>query len=251
MVHSFDGHTRNVCSVLFHPKLSIIVSASEDGTCRIWQSATYRAAATVNYGMERAWSLSACPDLNKLAIGFDKGCVCVELESVDPDSLMDGTSNEVWVMNNETKTGAARRTARLGDTTIDGGGQRVRGGACELPPPARLHDDKENFGAACGNEFTIQTPKALQRSIRHPRRRFPGGPRLRITWRVMVPLVIFIHFMLFNQAVLPGSQYFNSVWVTLMGKDLIWVDRFVSPNPEGEYLYLRGGAAVGLMNKVF
>ena len=33
-----EGHSNNVCSVVFHPRLPIIVSASEDGTVRIWHS---------------------------------------------------------------------------------------------------------------------------------------------------------------------------------------------------------------------
>ena len=38
IVHSLEGHTHNVCAVLFHPKLPIIASASEDGTVRIWDA---------------------------------------------------------------------------------------------------------------------------------------------------------------------------------------------------------------------
>jgi len=59
IVQSLDGHSHNVCSVLFHPKLPVIISAGEDGTVRIWQSATYRAETTLNYGMERSWALAA------------------------------------------------------------------------------------------------------------------------------------------------------------------------------------------------
>lgn len=41
-IQTLEGHTENVTSVLFHPKLPIIVTGSEDGTIRIWHSVTYR-----------------------------------------------------------------------------------------------------------------------------------------------------------------------------------------------------------------
>ena len=89
---------------MFHPKLPIIASASEDGTVRIWQSTTYRAETTLNYGMERAWALAASPQTNKLAIGFDEGCVCIELGSDDPVASMDSTGKVVWATNNDIQT---------------------------------------------------------------------------------------------------------------------------------------------------
>ena len=36
---TLEGHSNNVCSCLFHPRLPIIVSASEDGTVRVWDGA--------------------------------------------------------------------------------------------------------------------------------------------------------------------------------------------------------------------
>lgn len=49
-IQVLEGHTENVTSVLFHPKLPIIVTGSEDGTIRIWHSVTYRCEMTLNYG---------------------------------------------------------------------------------------------------------------------------------------------------------------------------------------------------------
>ena len=55
----------NVSCVAFHPELPIIISGSEDGTVKIWQSTTYRLEHTLNYGMERAWSLAYLKGSNK------------------------------------------------------------------------------------------------------------------------------------------------------------------------------------------
>jgi len=71
-IQVLDGHNNNVCSVLFHPRLPVLVTAAEDGTVRIWHSTTYRAETTLNYGMERAWTLAAAQDAKKLAVGCVK-----------------------------------------------------------------------------------------------------------------------------------------------------------------------------------
>lgn len=167
IVHSLEGHTHNVCAVIFHPKLPIIASASEDGTVRIWQSTTYRAETTLNYSMERAWALAASPDSNKLAIGFDEGCVCIELGSDDPVASMDSTGKVVWATNNEIKTASIRGVSGSGDDAIPDG-ERLPIvprdlGACELFPQMLKHNCNGRFISVCGDgEFIIYTAQALR-----------------------------------------------------------------------------------------
>jgi coatomer subunit beta' len=167
IVHSLEGHTHNVCAVLFHPKLPIIASASEDGTVRIWQSTTYRAETTLNYGMERAWTLAASPESNKLAIGFDEGCVCIELGSDDPVASMDTTGKLVFATNNEIKTASLRGVAGTGDDVLPDG-ERLPVvprdlGSCELFPQMLRHNCNGRFVAVCGDgEFIIYTAQALR-----------------------------------------------------------------------------------------
>jgi coatomer subunit beta' len=162
-----EGHTHNVCAVLFHPKLPIIASASEDGTVRIWQSTTYRAETTLNYGMERAWALAASPDSNKLAVGFDEGCVCIELGSDDPVASMDTTGKVVWATNNEIKTASLRGVAGTGEDAVPDG-ERLAivprdMGACELFPQMLKHNCNGRFISVCGDgEFIIYTAQALR-----------------------------------------------------------------------------------------
>ena len=43
---------------VFHPNLPVILTGSEDGTCRVWHSATYRLESTLTYLLERLWSIS-------------------------------------------------------------------------------------------------------------------------------------------------------------------------------------------------
>jgi len=168
IVHSLDGHTHNVCAVLFHPKLPLIVSASEDGTVRLWQSTTYRPESTLNYSMERAWALAATKDSNMLACGFDEGCVVVELGSDDPVVSMDATGKVVWARNNEIQTANVRGLASAGEGDGTADGERLPViprdlGSCELYPQMLKHNCNGRFVAVCGDgEFIIYTSQALR-----------------------------------------------------------------------------------------
>jgi WD40 repeat protein len=41
-VHTLEGHTHNISAVAFHPELPVILSASEDGSIKMWHATTYR-----------------------------------------------------------------------------------------------------------------------------------------------------------------------------------------------------------------
>lgn len=88
-IQTLEGHSNNVCSVLFHPRLPVLVSASEDGTVRIWHATTYRAETTLNYGLERAWSIAAAKESNGLAIGYDEGTILIKLGHDAPVASLD------------------------------------------------------------------------------------------------------------------------------------------------------------------
>lgn len=172
VVHTLEGHSHNVCSVLFHPKLPLIASASEDGTVRLWQSSTYRAETTLNYGLERAWALAATKEANKLAMGFDEGCVVIELGSDDPVASMDSTGKIVWALNNEISTGTVKGLASTGGGP-DGSEEMPDGdrlpilprdlGSCELYPQVLKHNCNGRFIVVCGDgEFIIYTAQSLR-----------------------------------------------------------------------------------------
>ena len=165
VVHTLDGHTHNVCAVMFHPKLPIICSASEDGTVRIWQSATYRAETTLNYGMERAWALAATSNANKLAIGYDEGAVVIELGSDEPVASMDPSGKLVFASNNEIK--AANLRGLVEKNGINDGEHLPLiprdMGSCELYPNTLRHNCNGRFISVCGDgEFIIYTSQALR-----------------------------------------------------------------------------------------
>ncbi len=57
--------------VCFHPELPIMLTGSEDGTVRIWHSGTYRLESSLNYGLERVWTISSLRNSNNVAIGYE------------------------------------------------------------------------------------------------------------------------------------------------------------------------------------
>ena len=74
-----EGHTNIPSFAVFHPNLPIIISGSEDGTVKIWNSNTYRLENTSSYALERAWRVSLRKDANEVVVGFDEGIVVIKV----------------------------------------------------------------------------------------------------------------------------------------------------------------------------
>ena len=165
-VATLEGHTNNVSSVLYHPVFPIIISGSEDGTVRIWHSSTYRLENTLNYGMERAWSLACVPNANKLAIGYDEGTIMVKLGQDEPVISMDNTGKIVFAKNHEFNTAHVKQSLSGDAELVDG--ERLLlatkdAGACEIYPQSLEHSPNGRFLSVCGDgEFIIYTALALK-----------------------------------------------------------------------------------------
>lgn len=89
-VQTMESHTNNVSFAVFHPNLPIIISGSEDGTIKLWNSGTYRLENTLNYGLERAWCVALRREGNEVAVGFDEGSVVLKVHKVSlvPDFIL-------------------------------------------------------------------------------------------------------------------------------------------------------------------
>ncbi len=61
------------------------------GTVRLWNSSTYRLETTLNYGMERVWCTSCRRGTHLIALGYDEGCVVVQMGREEPAMSMDGS----------------------------------------------------------------------------------------------------------------------------------------------------------------
>ncbi|KAF8814154.1 hypothetical protein BYT27DRAFT_7266764 [Phlegmacium glaucopus] len=98
-------HTNNVSFAVFHPNLPIIISGSEDGTVKIWNSGTYRIENTLSYALERSWCVALRKDANEVAVGFDEGVVVIKLGRDEPTFSMDPTGKFIYSRNHDVLSG--------------------------------------------------------------------------------------------------------------------------------------------------
>ncbi|CAL1359458.1 unnamed protein product [Linum trigynum] len=103
-VQTLEGHTLNIYAFCFHPELPIIFTASEDGTVRIWQATTYRLETTLNYGLERAWTIEYMKGLRRIVIGYDEGSVMIKIGREIPVANMFSYGKVIWAKHNEILT---------------------------------------------------------------------------------------------------------------------------------------------------
>ena len=79
------------------------MSGGEDDVVNIWSSSTYKQVKNLNYGLKRIWSISAVPETNAVAFGFDEGTVVIKIGKELP--LATFTNGKVvWVKSNEIQT---------------------------------------------------------------------------------------------------------------------------------------------------
>eukprot|EP01137_Pigoraptor_chileana_P025406 Opistho-2@94866 len=162
-VQTLEGHTQNLSVVCFHPELPIIISGSEDGTVRIWHANTYRLENTLNYGLERVWSLSYLRGSNSVAIGYDEGAIMIKLGREDPVCSMDGSGKIIWAHHNEIQQANLKT---VGPEVEINDGERLplsskELGSCEVYPQTLIHNPNGRFVVVCGDgEYTIYTALA-------------------------------------------------------------------------------------------
>lgn len=100
-VQTLEGHAQNISAVNFHPELPIIMTGSEDGTVRIWHANTYRLETTLNYGLERVWTIAAMKGSNNIALGYDEGSIIIKLGREEPAISMDCNGKIIWAKHSE------------------------------------------------------------------------------------------------------------------------------------------------------
>ncbi|URE07335.1 hypothetical protein MUK42_20287 [Musa troglodytarum] len=89
-VDTLRGHTNNVSCVMFHAKMEVIVSNSEDKSIRIWDANKRTGIQTIRREHDRFWILAAHPEMNLLAAGHDSGMIVFKLERERPAFSVSG-----------------------------------------------------------------------------------------------------------------------------------------------------------------
>lgn len=163
-VQTLEGHAQNITAVCFHTELPIIITGSEDGTVRLWHSATYRLESSLNYGLERVWTIARLKGSNNIALGYDEGSIMVKIGREEPAISMDVNGEKiVWARHSEIEqvnlkqvTGEVRDGERLALAPKEMG-------PCEIYPQSISHNPNGRFVVVCGDgEYIIYTAMALR-----------------------------------------------------------------------------------------
>ncbi|EIN11093.1 coatomer beta' subunit [Punctularia strigosozonata HHB-11173 SS5] len=161
-VQTMASHTHNVSFAVFHPNLPIIVSGSEDGTVKIWNSGTYRLENTLSYGLERAWCVALRKDANEVAVGFDEGVVVIKLGRDEPTYSMDPSGKLIYTRNQEVLL--ANLATLSEDAAPEGSRVPISAkelGSTELFAAQILHSPNGRFVAVVGDgEYIVYTALA-------------------------------------------------------------------------------------------
>ena len=132
----------------FLSELPIILTGSEDGTVRVWHANTYRLENTLNYGLERVWSVACLRGSNDVAIGYDEGSILIKLGREEPAMSMDSAGKIVWAKHCEIQQ--ANLKAIAGDASEIKDGERLPlgikdMGSCEVYPQTISHNPNGRF----------------------------------------------------------------------------------------------------------
>lgn len=164
-VQTLEGHAQNVSAVSYHPELPIILTGSEDGTVRVWHLNTFRLENTLNYGLERVWTINCMKGSNCVALGYDEGSVVVKLGREEPAMSMDNSGKIVWAKHTELQQ-ANLKTIAAGEEPRDGQVLPLSVkdmGSCEIYPQTISHNSNGRFVVVCGDgEYIILTALTLR-----------------------------------------------------------------------------------------
>jgi len=165
-VQTLEGHAQNITAVCFHTELPLVITGSEDGTVRLWHSATYRLESSLNYGLERVWTIACLKGSNNIALGYDEGSIMVKIGREEPAISMDVNGEKiVWARHSEIQQVNLKSLGELGEVK-DGEKLSVAPkdlGPCEIYPQTIAHNPNGRFVVVCGDgEYIIYTAKVLR-----------------------------------------------------------------------------------------
>lgn len=153
-IQTLEGHSNNVSVCCFHPKLPIIISGSEDGSVIIWNSSTYKVEETLNYGLERVWTLAITHSDTKLAIGYDEGTVVVKLKKEVPVVSMDDKGKIIYALHNDVQLLSIKGTDTQDGEKVSTTPKDL--GTLEIYPFKIQHDPSGRYVSVSGDgEFII------------------------------------------------------------------------------------------------
>lgn len=169
-IQKLSTHSHNVTACCFHPKLPLIITGSEDHIITIYHAHTFQLLETLNYGLDRVWSLSVHPNSTDLAIGCDYGAVVVKLGSEGWACSMDRKGKVIVSEGGEVYGGTIEKNG--GPWT---GGKEL--GNVDVYPRQLVHDSKGRFVSLCGDgEYVIYAAISWRSKTYGPAEELVWGP---------------------------------------------------------------------------
>lgn len=80
--------------------MPLIISGGEDDLINIWDSQSYKQITQLQYGLKRVWTISAVPDCNYVAFGFDEGTIVIKIGKDLPLATY-SNGKVVWIRQRE------------------------------------------------------------------------------------------------------------------------------------------------------
>ncbi|KAF7309700.1 Coatomer protein [Mycena indigotica] len=179
-VQTMEGHTNNVSFAVFHPNLPLIISGSEDGTVKIWNSGAYRIENTLSYALERAWCIALRKGSNDVAFGFDEGVVVIKLGRDEPAYSMDASGKLIYTRNQEVLSGNIQTIETSAAEAADGSRLRLSCkeiGHTEIYASSIIHSPNGRFVTVVGDgEYITYTALAWRNKSFGNGMSFAWGP---------------------------------------------------------------------------
>ncbi|KAK3145287.1 hypothetical protein QOZ80_4AG0326750 [Eleusine coracana subsp. coracana] len=78
-VQKLDGHAHHLNSIYCHPELPKVITGSQDGTVRIWDSFTYRLETIIDLNLGKVCAFGYISGLRRIIVGCHQGMATVDI----------------------------------------------------------------------------------------------------------------------------------------------------------------------------
>lgn len=78
---TLDGHDDNISSLAFHNELPILISGSEDKSCKFFNINTFKLEDTKIFGFDTIWDIAIQGENSMLGFGGEEGTLVAKIGS--------------------------------------------------------------------------------------------------------------------------------------------------------------------------
>ena len=94
-VFTFKEHEQNISALCFHPEFPILLSASEDQTCKFWNINTGKLEESKIFGYGIVWDITAQSEYNIIGMGCDEATIAFQMGNEEPLMTFSASQSKV------------------------------------------------------------------------------------------------------------------------------------------------------------